>query len=75
MLQSYEPELFSRALPCLAAIGCALSPDCAVTGNTDDLPSASDNKSYVPTPVEIKKVGGLSAIGLQAILGYGLRKS
>ncbi|CAL8106014.1 unnamed protein product [Calicophoron daubneyi] len=28
--QPYEPELFSYALPCLCAIGCALPPDYAI---------------------------------------------
>ena len=54
--RSYEPELFSRALPCLAAIGCALSPDCSVTGNNDDLPSPSGDDAYIPRPTETKKV-------------------
>jgi hypothetical protein len=27
ILKAYDPELFSKALPCLSAIGCALSPD------------------------------------------------
>lgn len=55
-LQPYEPELFSRALPCLAAIGCALSPDCAVTGTMEGLPSDNAEDTYIPQPVEIKKV-------------------
>lgn len=29
--QPYEPELFSYALPCLCAIGCALPPDYSIS--------------------------------------------
>ncbi|XP_041353187.1 ryanodine receptor-like isoform X2 [Gigantopelta aegis] len=57
--RAYDPELFSKALPCLSAIGCALSPEYAMS-HTDDSwaqPSSSDIEGiYVPRPVDISRV-------------------
>ncbi len=54
--QAYDPELFSKALPCLTAIGCALSPDYAISQHVDSwykeyAAEASDD--YIPKPVDI----------------------
>lgn len=57
-LQAYDPELFSKALPCLSAIGCALSPDYALTHQDDNLskPSSYDTDGpYVPRPVDTNR--------------------
>ena len=35
--RAYDPELFSKALPCLSAIGCALSPDYSLSSHPEDL--------------------------------------
>jgi ryanodine receptor 2 len=32
----YDPELFGKALPCLTAIGSAISPDYALTSGGED---------------------------------------
>ena len=40
--RAYDPELFSKALPCLSAIGCALSPDYSYTISSSN--SLSENE-------------------------------
>ncbi|KAM7298254.1 ryanodine receptor [Ixodes scapularis] len=50
----YDPELFSKALPCLTAISCALPPDYSLTeGQDDDWCKQGTHTSgpYVPEPV------------------------
>ncbi|XP_064623398.1 ryanodine receptor-like isoform X6 [Lineus longissimus] len=57
--RAYDPELFSKALPCLSAIGCALSPDYALTHQDDNLskPSSYDTDGpYVPRPVDTNRM-------------------
>ncbi len=54
-LQAYDPELFSKALPCLSAIACALSPDYTLTNQDDTLYrqyAAAADGSYNPEPVD-----------------------
>ena len=53
-MQAYDPELFSKALPCLSAIGCALSPDYSLTSHPEDMRryQAEANEIYTPDPVE-----------------------
>lgn len=52
----YDPELFGRALPCLIAIGSALSPDYTLIQVQDDevLPE-QDSGLWVPKPVDFAK--------------------
>ncbi|XP_077528941.1 ryanodine receptor isoform X3 [Haemaphysalis longicornis] len=50
----YDPDLFSKALPCLTAIACALPPDYSLTeGHEEDLCKHTTGASgpYVPEPV------------------------
>ncbi|XP_052827801.1 ryanodine receptor isoform X7 [Octopus bimaculoides] len=54
--RGYDPELFSRALPCLSAIGCAMSPDYSLT-NQDDISTVQGVEAeYVPNPVNTKSI-------------------
>lgn len=56
--QAYDPELFSKALPCLSAIACALSPDYSLSHQDSNLMrqySSEADDSYVPKPAEIVK--------------------
>uniref|UniRef100_X1Z8I7 Ryanodine receptor n=1 Tax=Capitella teleta TaxID=283909 RepID=X1Z8I7_CAPTE len=51
----YDPELFSKALPCLTAIGCALSPDYSLSNQDDSvyrLQAAETDGVYDPQPVD-----------------------
>lgn len=57
--QAYDPELFSKALPCLSAIGCALSPDYTLTGHDDswfNRAMAESEGVYNPTPVDTSRL-------------------
>lgn len=57
--RSYDPELFSKALPCLSAIGCALSPDYSLSNHDDHwLQDSSEdfNGSYNPQPVDTGRI-------------------
>ncbi len=54
----YDPELFGKALPCLTAIACALPPDYAKSGHSDDYlyaksvaQSGADVGPYTPNPI------------------------
>ena len=63
-LKTYDPELFSKALPCLSAIGCALSPDYSYSinpneANLEETRIENDNheaklkaKSFEPRPLD-----------------------
>ncbi|XP_078674597.1 ryanodine receptor 2-like isoform X8 [Branchiostoma floridae x Branchiostoma belcheri] len=54
----YEPSLFSKTLPCLTAIACALSPDYALVKDDESWQrySHTDKEgNYVPVPVNIDK--------------------
>jgi len=56
LVQGYDPELFSKALPCLSAIGCALSPDYSISNQDDgyyDRCVAEASWTYDPAPVDI----------------------
>jgi hypothetical protein len=58
VLQGYDPELFSKALPCLAAIGCALSPDYSISNQDDgyyDRCVAEAGWTYDPQPGDTSK--------------------
>lgn len=48
----YDPELFSKSLPCLTAIACALPPDYSLTESSDDDWDKSKPTIYTPTPLE-----------------------
>lgn len=55
----YDPELFSKALPCLSAIGCALPPDYSLThGHEEELynTSSCSEGPYKPTPIDTTDV-------------------
>lgn len=57
--RSYDPELFSKALPCLSAIGCALSPDYSLSNHDDHwLRDSSEDfdGSYNPQPVDTSRL-------------------
>ncbi|CAH1792824.1 unnamed protein product, partial [Owenia fusiformis] len=51
---TYDPELFAKALPCLSAIGCALSPDYSLTNQDEQwYQQISDTDGvYNPNPIE-----------------------
>ncbi|KAI6242082.1 Ryanodine receptor 1 [Aphelenchoides fujianensis] len=56
----YDPELFGKALPCLTAIGSAISPDYALTAGTEnaELAKAQEGEGvWVPRPVDDSKIG------------------
>ncbi|KAL3874970.1 hypothetical protein ACJMK2_037916, partial [Sinanodonta woodiana] len=55
----YDPELFSKALPCLSVIGCALSPDYSLTNHDDSWyhqTVADIEGAYNPRPVDTSRV-------------------
>ncbi|VDK55309.1 unnamed protein product [Gongylonema pulchrum] len=56
----YDPELFGKALPCLTAIGSAISPDYTLTTASEDLTDSaktvSDQGVWIPKPTEVSKV-------------------
>jgi hypothetical protein len=57
-LQAYDPELFSKALPCLSAIGCALSPDYTLTSHDDswfNRAIAESEGVYNPCPMDTSR--------------------
>ncbi|XP_053408017.1 ryanodine receptor-like isoform X6 [Mercenaria mercenaria] len=57
--RAYDPELFSKALPCLSAIGCALSPDYTLTSHDDSWfhrAMAESEGVYNPSPVDTQRV-------------------
>ena len=57
-LKAYDPELFSKALPCLSAIGCALSPDYSLSHQDENLYNQyvkEANTKYEPQPVDTAK--------------------
>ncbi|ESO90186.1 hypothetical protein LOTGIDRAFT_123762 [Lottia gigantea] len=57
--RAYDPELFSKALPCLSAIGCALSPDYTLSHNADSWYGQSSvdiDGTYTPQPVTTTRV-------------------
>ncbi|KAJ8309071.1 hypothetical protein KUTeg_013945 [Tegillarca granosa] len=57
--REYDPELFSRALPCLSAIGCALSPDYALTKQDDSWfkqDKIDSDRVYNPRPIDTSRV-------------------
>ncbi|WAR19518.1 RYR-like protein [Mya arenaria] len=57
--RAYDPELFSKALPCLSAIGCALSPDYSLTSHDDSWyhkAIAESEAVYNPNPIDTSRV-------------------
>lgn len=57
--RAYDPELFSKALPCLSAIGCALSPDYSLSHHDDSWlrqTSVDLDGAFNPRPVETTRV-------------------
>ncbi|XP_028968698.1 ryanodine receptor [Galendromus occidentalis] len=52
----YDPELFSKSLPCLTAIACALPPDYSLTESTEDDWDRSKPTIYTPTPLDTYNV-------------------
>ena len=58
-LQAYDPELFSKALPCLSAIGCALSPDYSLSHHDDSWlrqTSMDLDGAFHPRPVDTSRL-------------------
>ena len=58
-LQAYDPELFSKALPCLSAIGCALSPDYSLSHHDDSWlrqTSMDLDGAFNPRPVDTSRL-------------------
>ncbi|GMR59737.1 hypothetical protein PMAYCL1PPCAC_29932, partial [Pristionchus mayeri] len=54
----YDPELFGKALPCLTAIGSAISPDYALTTGSDDIAKVKDQMeegAWIPRTVDVSK--------------------
>jgi ryanodine receptor 2 len=66
--RGYDPELFSKALPCLSAIGCALSPDYSLSNQDDGYYNKCVMEAgwtYNPQPAEtatVKLSGDLARI-------------
>ncbi|XP_071161899.1 ryanodine receptor-like [Mytilus edulis] len=57
--REYDPELFSKALPCLSAIGCALSPDYSLTKQDDMRPidvGSNLDGTYNPQPLDTRGI-------------------
>ncbi|KHJ85226.1 ryR domain protein [Oesophagostomum dentatum] len=55
----YDPDLFGKALPCLTAIGSAISPDYALTVGVEDatkLKDPMDDGAWIPKPVDVSRV-------------------
>ncbi|PIO65368.1 ryR domain protein, partial [Teladorsagia circumcincta] len=55
----YDPDLFGKALPCLTAIGSAISPDYTLTSGGDDttkLKEIVDDSGWVPKTVDVSRV-------------------
>src|SRR4051812_46722552 len=63
----YDPELFGKALPCLTAIGSAISPDYALTASVGTERAAMKRGStggeadqegmWIPQPVDDSRIG------------------
>uniref|UniRef100_A0A0N5AR96 Ryanodine receptor n=1 Tax=Syphacia muris TaxID=451379 RepID=A0A0N5AR96_9BILA len=52
----YDPELFGKALPCLSAIGSAISPDYSLTVSGEDaemVKARNDRGVWVPKPIDV----------------------
>ncbi|KAK0411652.1 hypothetical protein QR680_005766 [Steinernema hermaphroditum] len=55
----YDPDLFGKALPCLTAIGSAISPDYTLTSGGEDaemVKARQDEGLWVPKPVDVAGV-------------------
>ncbi|KAK6754198.1 hypothetical protein RB195_013289 [Necator americanus] len=55
----YDPDLFGKALPCLTAIGSAISPDYTLTTGVEDMARFKDpldDGAWVPKTVDISRV-------------------
>ncbi|KAI3389454.1 hypothetical protein SNEBB_011471 [Seison nebaliae] len=67
-----DAELFSRALPCLTAIGCSLSPDYSLTStsintfvNEESMfiqPDVATNKFSLGTPINVENISLTSSM-------------
>ncbi|KAL4003146.1 RIH domain family protein [Acanthocheilonema viteae] len=57
--RQYDPELFGKALPCLTAIGSAISPDYTLTttdDDTDKIQKTKDRGVWNPNPVDVSEI-------------------
>lgn len=64
----YDPELFGKALPCLTAIGSAISPDYALTVGSEraELARVQETEGvWVPRPVDDSAIGMNSLMKVQ----------
>ncbi|WKY11480.1 hypothetical protein Q1695_003218 [Nippostrongylus brasiliensis] len=55
----YDPDLFGKALPCLTAIGSAISPDYTLTTSGEDaakLKELFEDGAWVPKTVDVSRV-------------------
>lgn len=55
----YDPELFGKALPCLTAIGSAISPDYTLTTVADDVLNTKEQQEegvWIPRTTDISSV-------------------
>ncbi|VDK67237.1 unnamed protein product [Onchocerca ochengi] len=55
----YDPELFGKALPCLTAIGSAISPDYTLTTTSDTkdkIQKTKDHGVWNPDPVDVSGI-------------------
>ncbi|EPB70936.1 hypothetical protein ANCCEY_09971 [Ancylostoma ceylanicum] len=55
----YDPDLFGKALPCLTAIGSAISPDYTLTIGIEDVARFKDpldDGAWVPKTVDISRI-------------------
>ncbi|XGW02944.1 hypothetical protein V3C99_014731 [Haemonchus contortus] len=55
----YDPDLFGKALPCLTAIGSAISPDYTLTTGGDDtakLKELMEDGAWVPKTVDVSRI-------------------
>ncbi|CAI5451931.1 unnamed protein product [Caenorhabditis angaria] len=53
----YDPELFGKALPCMTAIGSAISPDYSLTSGLEDVRSkkVEDEGAWIPKTVDVSR--------------------
>ncbi|CAD6199567.1 unnamed protein product [Caenorhabditis auriculariae] len=57
--RAYDPELFGKALPCMTAIGSAISPDYTLTTGADDakMDKLKDEEgAWVPRTVDVSRI-------------------
>ena len=67
--QAYDPELFSKALPCLSGIGCALSPDYSLSHHDDSWlrqTSMDLDGTFNPRPVDTSRSVSVWGVCMQS---------